>query len=117
MIRKLLVGGLILLATRGTGYCGDEWLTWNHLDGPYGGNIESLAAYPSGLLLAVGPGGAWRSQDRGTTWEHSQVWETLLSLHIDASGGTVAGAQNGVYSSADQGSTWNESPRVFRRLG
>ena len=68
-------------------------------------------------LLAAGPEGAFRSVDRGVSWQKAMdglAQSNVLCLVPDGDTAILAGTQGGVYRSTDGGRTWD---RANGRIG
>ena len=86
---------------------------WEQTNGPYGGNIQSLAVHPSGELYAgVFDGGLFRSTDNGEFWFYvGFIGQGVIDVFIPPSGNIFVTALDAAewepYRSTDSGVTWN----------
>lgn len=73
--------------------------TWEQTNGPYGGDIKSLAINSSGDIFAgTRGGGVFRSIDNGDNWTESGLTDTyILAIAINSSDHIFAGTVNGVF--------------------
>jgi len=73
--------------------------TWEQTNGPYGGNIHTLAINSSGDIFAGGIGGeVFRSTDNGDNWTQINNGLTntdVRALAINSSGDIFAGTHGG----------------------
>lgn len=85
-------------------------LTWESMNGPYGGRIFSVGCAPNGVLLAASENcGIFRSTDEGESWQQTSLTsETIVAFAVDSRGRLFAGSSgaSGVYVSSDAGLTW-----------
>jgi hypothetical protein len=88
--------------------------SWERRNIGGGGWFERIAAGPTGLLIACSDlGGAYRSHDRGATWQVLGRNSGLLTTHVasvafhrQALDLAYLGTEDGVYRSLDCGETW-----------
>ncbi len=79
--------------------------------------VTSVAA-PGSALLAGTPGGIFRSDDRGATWQEANKGLLVphvrwLAAHPDLPGRVFAGTEPaGLFVSSDAGATWRGCPEV-----
>jgi len=102
-------GGADLPAPEGT-----EWMPL----GPFGGDVENVAASPTapevalaGIAPAGGTGGTlFRSTDGGATWDEvSDLSDTsVFDVEFDPAGIAYIGTIDGVWRSTDDGATWTQ---------
>ena len=90
---------------------------WQQTNGPYGGNVRSLAINSSGHIYAgTLDGSVFRSTDNGDNWTQTGLtayW--IYALTINSSGDIFAGTYNGdIFRSTDNGETWTEVLSVSR---
>ena len=88
---------------------------WKRTNGPYGGDINSLAINSKGFIFAgtVGGGlGAFRSTDSGAFWQginnglNTQYANNVTSLVINSNDCILAGTYEGTFKSTDDGENW-----------
>ncbi|MBM4162119.1 MAG: hypothetical protein FJ217_13610 [Ignavibacteria bacterium] len=84
---------------------------WQQTNGPYGGDVLSLAVSASGNVFAgTRGGGVFLSTDNGTSWTQVNTGLTNTSVWALAVGGTnlFAGTLGGgVFLSTDNGTSWS----------
>jgi lipid-binding SYLF domain-containing protein len=82
---------------------------WQQTNGPYGGEIHSLAINSSGDVFAgTFGGGVFRSTDNGNSWINTYFTNQTVVLVINSSGDIFAGTfGSGVFRSTDNGDTWS----------
>jgi hypothetical protein len=95
---------------------------WVNVNPGAGGAFTAIGAGPSGILIAGSDlSGAYRSLDRGETWDVIGSLRGLASTHVNSVGFDPAdpgiiylGAEDGLYRSADSGGTFQQAlPFVF----
>ncbi len=84
---------------------------WERTNGPYGGNVYSLAINSKGHIFAGTPdAGVFRSPDNGDNWTPINVGQgnsRITALLINTNGHLFAGtADSGIFRSMDDGETW-----------
>ncbi|MEK9137574.1 MAG: T9SS type A sorting domain-containing protein, partial [Bacteroidota bacterium] len=89
----------------------DHGLTWNAALSP-GSNIVSIFASPTTGYIYVsnqyGPGGVFRSTDRGSSWQHSLPLLTTVYFAENSAGHIFLSTWAYVYRSTDSGSSWEQ---------
>src|ERR1043165_7724682 len=90
---------------------------WKSSNGPYGGQIRSVAYAGSTTYVGTYRHGIFQSKDNGATWTPIHVNGTTFDTTVFAittSGNTVlAGTEGGVaLVSTDNGSTWTATPTL-----
>ena len=84
---------------------------WEQTNGPFGGNIQSLAINSNGDIFAgIVFGGMFRSTDNGDNWTAINTGLTNTRVHgalaINSNGDIFAGTIGGVFRSTDNGDNW-----------
>jgi photosystem II stability/assembly factor-like uncharacterized protein len=84
---------------------------WQQTNGPYGGDIRSLAIAPNGhIFVGTEVGGIFRSTDNGGSWRQvniALISTSVYALAINSSGHIFAGTFDGrIFRSTDNGTTW-----------
>ncbi|MFH2048657.1 MAG: hypothetical protein ABIJ12_04340 [bacterium] len=88
--------------------------TWEQTNGPYGGDVYSLAINSLGdIFAAIFTGGAiYRSIDNGNNWtciNEGVMGARIFSLAIDSEDNIFVGTENsGVWISTDNGNSWSQ---------
>ncbi len=80
---------------------------WTQTNGPYGGNVRTLAV--SGTNLYAGTtGGIFLSTDNGTNWTpvNTGLTRTDISALVSSGANLYAGTGNGVFLSTNNGASW-----------
>ena len=89
---------------------------WQQTNGPYGGNIKSLAINARGHIFAgTDDGGVFRSTNNGDNWTAVNTGlpnTNVLSLAINASGHIFAGTDDGVFAPRITAIVGRQSMRV-----
>jgi photosystem II stability/assembly factor-like uncharacterized protein len=100
-------------------YSQDDGKSWNTLDKNNGlitNSFNSFAITDDYIYLAAGWDGAFRSDDKGATWEkiidNSNFGQIVNVIASDGSR-IYAGYQNGFVTSTDNGSTWHRDLSTF----
>ncbi|MCX6143621.1 MAG: T9SS type A sorting domain-containing protein [Ignavibacteriales bacterium] len=89
---------------------------WQQTNGPFGGNVSSLAVAPNGsVFLGSNGGGVFRSTDGGQSWIQMGLANIdVRVLAINANGTVFAGAYvGGVYRSTDNGRSWTQTGLMY----
>jgi hypothetical protein len=103
--------GTLLAATTYGVYRSVRGQGWSRVTGL--GAVSQVAALP-GALVAAGPGGVFRSDDGGATWERVRGVNGVPRC-LAAGVATVATAVGGdVYTSDDGGATWAVTPDALQ---
>jgi hypothetical protein len=81
---------------------------WQLTNGPYGGNVYSLALTQSGrILTATDWGGVLFSDNDGSSWRRSSLDAWTHALLVNSEGVIFAGTRfSGVHRSSDNGDSW-----------
>lgn len=81
---------------------------WKKCSPIYSGYYFCLYGYENGVLLA-GSGGnsAFRSTDRGKTWNNVQIDKDIIAITQSGTSLYIA-TNNGIYRSLDSGATWSK---------
>ena len=82
---------------------------WEQTNGPYGGNVASLAIHPNGDLYAgVWGGGLLRSTNNGNSWSCIGFTGSDVGGIFISSNGYIFLTESVPYRSTDYGITWQE---------
>lgn len=107
----LIIGVVWSLTTLSLAECG----RWMQTNGPFGGNVISLAIDPAtpSTMYAGTRNGLYRSTDGGTNWtaldsalSGTSIW--ILAIDPDTPATLYAGTGKGVFQSTDSGSHWRQ---------
>jgi len=81
--------------------------TWQQTRGPYGGDVEALAANPeNGFLLVATNTGLFTSPDQGGHWKKQSLVYTTDAVSFGNQNVLFAANFQGILRSADNGETW-----------
>jgi hypothetical protein len=97
---------VVVFATASLSICAEA--QWIQSDGPYGGQILSLAFSGTNIFAGTAFGGVYLSTNSGQSW--APVNNGLSNTYVEAlatSGKYIfAGTNNGVYVSTNNGASW-----------
>lgn len=105
--RFALIASLLVIAQ-----CHCLFAQWEHMDGPYGGTVNTLVQSGTSLLAGTSGGGVFRSTDDGNTWTSSSMGLTegdVRALAVSGSYTFVGTWGGGVHRSSDEGVSWRSA--------
>jgi len=102
-VRSILV--LFLLSLMHAGVAHAQWVQTN---GPYGGQILSLAVSGSNLFAGTVGGGVFLSTNNGASWTATGLTNTDVSALAMSGTNLFAGTEGGVLLSTNNGTNWTE---------
>ena len=104
--------GLLLATTTYGVFRSRRGERWQRVQGV--GSVSGVASLGDSKLVAVGAGGAFRSEDDGVTWERiPAINGTPHAIASDAQC-VIVGAGSDAYASDDGGATWSATPAPLR---
>ena len=87
---------------------GNETITWEQTNSPFGGRAFSLVINSHGDIFA-GAAGVFYSADNGNNWSQTGLTDlTISSMAVNSLGHLFAGTSLGVFRSRDNGDTWTQ---------
>ena len=94
-------------------------VSWQHLNGPFGGHGEVYAGKQGYIFMALHDNVLYRSADNGITWQKmpptpADIWYWPLTVAPD--GNLYAGKIETLYRSVDQGQTWGQIGSVYHDI-
>ena len=107
---KIFIAALFASLVLGSAVVPAQALTWQQLDGPYGGEIWIAFEGADGTVFSSNRDGAgvWRSSDGGNTWVRKTNGLDSKGARAFAESGSYVflGSSQGVSRSSDSGELW-----------
>jgi photosystem II stability/assembly factor-like uncharacterized protein len=103
---KITVGTIILLFFYIISLSQEQWKPTN---GPYGGNVLSIAVTSKGKIFVATLGGLFYSSNKGDIWERADSIDTgIYSVVVDKNDKIYATSYYAIYLSNDGGENWEK---------